>query len=143
VRLAAGATLSLAVLAVPVAAVASGSSGAVGAAIGVGMVVVFFGFGAMTVGAVAAVSPSASLLVALMTYVLQVAAIGVVFVALRDSGALGATVHAGWVGGSVIGATTIWLVAQTVSVTRSRQPLYDLPTSHPDARRDGPEASAP
>ena len=82
VTLAGGATLALAAVAVPLAALASGAPAASGAAIGAGMVLVFFGFGAMTVNAVAAVSPAASLLVALLTYVLQVVAVGMVFLAL-------------------------------------------------------------
>ena len=73
---------------------------------------------------------------------LQVVAVGVVFLALDASGALGSTVDAGWVAGTVIAATLCWLVAQVVAATRSRQPLYDLP----EPRRgpgDGREASAP
>jgi ATP synthase protein I len=103
---------------------------------------VFFGFGALTVNAVAAVSPAASLLVALLTYVLQVVAVGVVFLALDASGALGTTVDAGWVAGTVIAATLCWLVAQILAATRSRQPIYDLPTAASDPRDHRPEASA-
>jgi hypothetical protein len=142
VTLAGGVTLALGAVAVPVAALMSGASGASGAAIGAGMVLVFFGFGAVTVNAVAALSPAASLLVALLTYVLQVVAVGLVFLALDASGALGSTVDAGWVAGTVIVATLCWLVAQVVAATRSRQPLYDLPEPRPGSG-DGREASAP
>jgi hypothetical protein len=48
-------------------------------------------------------------------------------------------VHAGWLAGTVIVATLVWLVAQTVAATRSRQPIYDLPPRVGDR----PEASAP
>ena len=143
IRLAGGVTLVTGVLGVLVAALVSGAPGASGAAIGAGMVLVFFGFGAMTVSAVAAVSPAASLLVALLTYVLQVLAVGVVFVALRNSGAMGSTVDPGWVAGGLIAATVCWLATQVVAATRSRQPLYDLPPRPSHEAGDGTEASAP
>jgi hypothetical protein len=145
ISLAGGVTLVVGTVAVLLAALVTGAPGALGAAIGVGMVLVFFGFGALTVNAVAAVSPGASLLVALLTYVLQVVAVGVVFVALRSSGALDGTVDAGWVAGTLIAATVCWLVAQVVAATRSRQPLYDLPAGAGEAPRpavDGSEARA-
>jgi ATP synthase protein I len=115
------------VLTTVVGALVSGASGAAGAAIGAGMVVVFFGVGALVVNAVAAVSPPASLLVALLTYVLQVVLVGVVLAALDRSGVLDGGVDRGWAAGSVIAATLVWLVTHIISVTRSRIPLYDLP----------------
>jgi ATP synthase protein I len=142
VAMAAGVTFVLGAAAVIVAALVSGAPGATGAAIGSGMVLVFFGFGALTVNAVAAVSPTASLLVALLTYVLQVVAVGVVFLALDASGALGSTVDAEWVAGTVIVATLCWLVAQIVAATRSRRPIYDLSPAVPGRVDHEPEASA-
>ena len=79
-----------------------------------------------------------SLLVALLTYVLQVVLVAVVFAALDGSGALDSTVDRAWAGGAVIVATLVWLASHIISVTRSRQPLYDLP----ERPRDGQEASA-
>ncbi len=138
VRTAFLATTLVGVLAVGVAALVTGSAGALGAAVGAGMVLVFFGTGAVVVNAVASVSPTASLLVALLTYTLQVVLVGLVFAALNGSGLLDSTVDRTWAGAAVIAATLVWLVAQIVSATRSRQPLYDLP-EHPS---DGQEASA-
>lgn len=138
VRTAVAAALLVGLVAVLTGALVAGSPAALGAAIGAGMVVVFFGFGALTVNAVASVSPNASLLVALLTYTLEVVAVGVVFVALRSSGVLGSTVDARWVAGTLIVTTLVWLVAQIIAATRSRQPLYDLP----ERSDDGPEASA-
>jgi ATP synthase protein I len=137
-RLAGAFTTGLAAVATPLAALVSGSPAALGASIGCVMVLVFFGVGAVTMDVVATVSPAASLLVALLTYTLQVLAVGIVFVALDASDALGATVHAGWLSGAVIVATFVWLAAQTFAATRTRQPLYDLPTRTSDAS----EASA-
>lgn len=143
VRLAAAATLSLAVVAVALAALASGPSGAWGAATGTLIVVGFFGFGALTVDAVATVSPGASLLVALLTYTLEVVAVGVAFAVLDGSGALGTTMDAGWVAGAVILGTLAWTTALVVAATRSRQPLFDLSSARPAGAGDRPEASAP
>lgn len=110
---------------VTIAALAAGSAAALGAVVGFLLVLGFFGLGAALVNAVASVSPTASLLVALLTYTLEVVALGAVFVALRRSGALAETVDPGWVGSVVIAATLVWLVAQTIAEARSRQPIYD------------------
>lgn len=110
---------------VTIAALAAGSAAALGAVVGFLLVLGFFGLGAALVNAVASVSPTASLLVALLTYTLEVVALGAVFVALRRSGALAETVDPGWVGSVVIAATLLWLVAQTIAEARSRQPIYD------------------
>jgi len=131
VALASAVTLVLGVATIAAAALLSGSAAAAGAAVGAGMVLVFFGLGALTVNAVAAVSPGASLMVALLTYVLQVLAVGVVFLVLDASGALDSRVDAEWLAGTVIAATLCWITAQVVAATRSRQPLYDLPAPRP------------
>jgi hypothetical protein len=138
VRTAGSSTLVLSLVLVGLAALLAGGAAAAGAAIGAATVLIFFASGALTVNAVAGVSPGASLLVALLTYVLQVVAIGVVLLTLRRSGALDSAVDPHWVAGALIAATLVWLVAQTVAATRSRQPLYDLPERGPD----GAEASA-
>jgi ATP synthase protein I len=117
--------LAAGLLTVTTAALAAGSAAALGAVVGFLLVLGFFGLGASVVNAVASVSPTASLLVALLTYTLEVVALGAVFVALRRSGALAETVDPGWVGGVVIAATLVWLVAQTIAEVRSRQPIYD------------------
>lgn len=142
IRLAGLGTLALAVVLITLGALLSGGSAALGASIGCAMVLVFFGLGSLTMDVVATVSPPASLLVALLTYTLQVVAVGVVFLALDASDALGSSVHAGWLAGSVIAATFGWLAAQTVAATRSRQPIYDLPAPEPAHVVDRPEASA-
>lgn len=124
-RVAFGATLAAGLVTVTIAALAAGSAAALGAVVGFLLVLGFFGLGAALVNAVASVSPTASLLVALLTYTLEVVALGAVFVALRRSGALAETVDPGWVGSVVIAATLVWLVAQTIAEARSRQPIYD------------------
>ena len=143
IRLAGVSTVGIAVVCVTLAALLSGGSAALGASIGFAMVLAFFGLGSLTMDVVALVSPPASLLVALLTYTLQVVAVGVVFLALDASDALGSTVDAGWLAGSVIVATFGWLAAQTVAATQSRQPLYDLPAPGHEDAGERSEASAP
>jgi ATP synthase protein I len=125
VRVAFGYTLAAGALTVATAALTAGSAATLGALIGCLLVLGFFGLGGTVVNLVASVSPTASLLVALLTYTLEVVALGAVLVALRRSGALAETVDAAWVGLVVIGATLVWLVAQIIAEVRSRQPLYD------------------
>ena len=77
----------------------SGPPAAAGAAVGFGMVLVFFGTGAVVVNAVATVSPVASLMVAMLTYTLEVVLVALVFAALDGSGALDGAVDRTWAGG--------------------------------------------
>lgn len=114
-------------------AVVSGSAGALGVLIGVVMVAVVFAFGAVVLGVVAMVSPSASLLVALLTYTLQVVLVGLVYVALKSGGALDGPVDARWLSAAVIASTLAWTTTQIVVTTRLRQPVYDLPSQEEEA----------
>lgn len=142
VRSAAFVTLGLGLVGALLGAVLSGAPAAVGAALGAGVVLVFFGTGAVVVNAVATVSPAASLLVALLTYTLEVALVALTLTALERSGLVGDTVDRAWLGGAVIAATLVWLVAHIVSATRARMPLYDLPEAASDGPSDRREASA-
>jgi ATP synthase protein I len=125
VRVAFGCTVVAAAFVVALGTITAGSAAASGAAIGSALVLLFFGSGALVVNAIASVSPAASLLVALLTYLLEVVAMGAVFAALARSGALGGAVDGTWIGVVVIALTLVWLGAQTFAAMRSRQPLYD------------------
>lgn len=114
-----------------VAALTGGTSASYGAALGTLLVVAVFGFGTFTVNAVATLVPSASLLVALLTYTLQLVALALVLAMLAGSDLLGGTVDRGWVGGTVIVCTLGWMAAQVVLSTRLRIPIYDLPEASP------------
>jgi ATP synthase protein I len=122
----AGATLLLGLLAILLGALVSGSAAAYGALVGTVLVVGIFGFGTFTVNAVAALMPTASLLVAVMTYTLQVVVMALAFIALAGSGALDETIDRAWLGGTVIAGTMVWLVVQIVLATHSRIPVYDI-----------------
>lgn len=132
VRTAAAAIL-LGLLVTVLGALVSGSAAAYGALVGTVLVVGIFGFGTFTVNAVAAVMPTASLLVAVMTYTLQVIVMALAFVILSGSGALDETIDRSWLGGTVIAGTMVWLGAQIVQATSRRIPIYDI--SLPDVEQ--------
>ena len=120
-------SMALGLVLAVVAALTVGSSAAVGALIGTLLVVVVFAFGSITVNVVAGAMPAAALLVALLTYVLQVVLMGVVFVALDRSGRLDHGIDRAWLAGTIIGGTMVWLLVQVVLETTRRIPAYDLP----------------
>ena len=129
-----GAALVLGLAATLVGALVSGSEAALGALVGTLLVVGVLGFGSFVVNVVAGLMPAAALMVALLTYTLQVVLMGLVFAILSGSGLLDSTVDRGWLAGAVIGGTAIWLVSQVVLTTRRRIPVYELPSqvaAHP------------
>jgi ATP synthase protein I len=126
-------TGALGLLLVVLAAFVSGSDGAAGAAIGAVMVCGVFAFGAVVLGVVARVAPAASLLVALLTYTLQVVLVGGVYIALSSGGALEGPVDPRWLSAAVIAGTLAWTTTQIVVSVRSRQPVYDLPSHGSEA----------
>jgi ATP synthase protein I len=124
---AAMASMGLGVVAVVAGSLVEGAPAAYGAAIGALIVLGVFGFGSFVVNTVAALMPTAALLVALLTYTLQVVAMGLVFVALSGSGLLGDTLDREWLAGTVIAGTLVWVVCQIVLTMRARIAMYDLP----------------
>lgn len=120
----AGTVLGLA--AAVVGALVSGSAAAYGALVGAALVLSVLGLGSATVNVVAGLMPAASLLVALLTYLLQVVLMGLVFAVLTGSGLLDDTVQREWLAGVVIAGTVGWLVVQVVLTTRLRIPAYEL-----------------
>jgi ATP synthase protein I len=124
---AAMASMGLGVVAVVAGSLVEGAPAAYGAAIGALIVLGVFGFGSFVVNTVAALMPTAALLVALLTYTLQVVAMGLVFVALSGSGLLGDTLDREWLAGTVIAGTLVWVVCQIVLTMRAHIAIYDLP----------------
>lgn len=88
---------------------------------------------ALAVALVARVLPAASLLVALLTYTLQVVLLALVFAALVGSGWAGGAVSPRWLGAAVVTAALVWTGAQLVLLTRLREPIY-YNVSEVDAR---------
>lgn len=120
------AALVLGAAAVIVGALVDGSAAAYGALVGTVLVLAVLGFGSVVVDTVAGAMPGASLLVALLTYTLQVVLMGLVLAALTSSGLLDDTLDRQWLAGTVIGGTFGWLAVQLVLTTRMRIPVYDL-----------------
>jgi ATP synthase protein I len=123
-------TLVVGTTAAVVGQLVTGPSALVGAVIGTAMVCLFFGGGAIVLDAVAALAPAASLLVALLTYTLQVVLVGAVFAGLRRSGLLEEAIDPRWLGGTVIAATLTWLTVQVAASLRTRIPVYELGVSN-------------
>lgn len=120
-------------------AVVDGTPAAYGALIGVLLVLAVLGGGSMVVDLVAGVMPVASLMVALLTYALQVVLMAAVFVGLSRSGLLEDALDRQWLGGAVIAGTLAWMAVQVVLSMRARIPAYDLPGEAPVRQ---PEAGA-
>lgn len=118
--------LVLGAIAALVGALVSGSAAAYGALAGTVIVVLVFAGGAFLVNLVAGVSPAASLLIALLTYTLQVAVTFMIFFALSESGLVDDPLDGAWLAGAVIVGTVGWMVSQIVLTTRLRLPAYDL-----------------
>ena len=108
---------------VVVAGFSGGSSAAYGVLVGAVAVVVVFSFGMAVTHAAAALSPAMSLLVALLTYLLQLVLLVVVLTSLERSGLLGATLDREWIGGTIIVGTLVWSWALVRAATR-RTALY-------------------
>ncbi len=109
------------------AAVVSGGNAAVAALVGGFVAAVVLFSGTFLVNLVASVMPAAALLVALLTYVLQVVLLAVVFLAISRSALVDDQASRTWLGAAVIATTLAWLVAQVVVSARTRIPVYDLP----------------
>lgn len=133
------AVAAVGVVTVAAGAVAGGASAAYGAVAGSLLVLAVLGSGSVVVDVVARVMPAASLLVALLTYTLQVVLMAAVFVALTRSGQLDDALDRRWLGGAIIAGTLAWTLVQVVLTARQRIPAYDLPAG--SGARD-PEAGA-
>lgn len=128
-----GAVLVLGLVLGAVAASVAGSAALLGVVTGTVLVAAVFAFGSVVLGAVTRVAPATSLLVALLTYTLQVVLVGMVYVVLRAEGLLDRTLDARWLSGAVIAGTLAWTTTQVVVVARSRQLAYELPAQGAEA----------
>lgn len=126
---AAAVTTVVGVLVVVVAALAGGESAAYGALVGAAIALVILSSGAFAVDTVARLMPVASLLVALLTYTMQVLLMLVVFVGLNRSGALDETLDREWLGGAIIAVVLGWSFAHLTASAKARIPAFDTPDS--------------
>ena len=117
--------------------VVAGRPQALGAVLGAGLMTGFYVFGTVTVSLVTAYAPRASLLVALLTYTLQVGALALVLARVDGSAMAGGALDPRWVGGAVVAATVAWLVllvliaVRTVPRTPAAQVRAPEPVSDP------------
>ncbi len=112
-----------------VAAIAAGFDGPGSAAAAAAGVLIALGvmcLGTATVHLVSAVMPAASMLVALLTYTLQVVLLLVVFASLDRVGDFAAQPARTWLAVGVIVVALAWTFAHLVIATRARIPTYDL-----------------
>jgi ATP synthase protein I len=109
------------------AAVVHGSEPAAAAAVGAGLVVLVVSFGTLSLHVVASAMPTASLLVALVTYTTQLAIVLLVFLAITRGEVFSGDQARGWLAGSMVLATVVWTVAHLVLTARERVPYFDLP----------------
>lgn len=123
---AAGAALGAGAVIGLVGALTAGQPAALGALAGAGGTVAVFGFGSAVVDLVSRAWPALSLLVALLTYVLQVATMAALFSILDGSGALDSALDRRWLGVSVIATVLVWLSVQVPLTLTRRIPTYDL-----------------
>ncbi len=127
VLVAAGGCVAVAVaLATLLGSLLGGRPAALGALVGGAIALGFFLFGSSVVNAATRIAPQAALLIALMTYTLQVVLVAVVFYAVDSSGAVGGTISGSWLAGGVVVATVAWTVGQLVFSSRARIPVYDI-----------------
>lgn len=108
-----------------VALLAADGSAVRSALVGGGLVVVFFAFGAVNVGIAARIAPGTAMLVALVTYTMQVVLVLLAFVALRRSDAFEETLTEGWLAAGLIIGTLVWMTAQVVTTLRTPIPPWE------------------
>lgn len=128
---------------VVVAGIMAGRSGLLGALFGGAMAFSFFVFGSLVVRATTRFAPQLVMLMALLTYTLQVALVALVFAALTSSGAMGSTLSAAWLAGGVAAATLAWIVGQLVATARLRVPVYDIDLPGPSEEASGGTSGTP
>ncbi|WP_134766267.1 hypothetical protein [Nocardioides sp. 1609] len=119
-----------------------GSAGALGALVGAGVTLLVLATGFAVVDVVAGLMPAASLMVAVLTYTLQLGLLALLLVAFGRAEDLEATMSPQWFAAGVIAVALAWTVCLVVHAVRARIPLYDLPAPAPSAVRDAaPEGS--
>ncbi|MDR7251195.1 ATP synthase protein I [Nocardioides sp. BE266] len=122
------------------AALASDRAAVAGAAGGGVLTLAVFALGVAVVTVVARLMPSASLLVALMTYALQLLVLGLCIAAIERADVGAEDLSRGWFAAGVIAVTLLWVTGQLVAATRQRIPAYELPSG---TARDAAPGTAP
>jgi ATP synthase protein I len=111
-------TVVVGLSAVLLAAVLGGSEQVLGALAGTALVAVFFLFGMVNTALAAAFAPRTALLVAMLTYTVQVVGLAILLVAVSRSEAAGESLDVRWLAGTVIVGALGWTVALVVDALR-------------------------
>lgn len=128
-------TLAVGVVVAAVAGVWIGALGLLSAILGVVLVVAFFAASILALRAVRNAEPAIFFALALTVFALKVLALALVFVAVERTGLADDVIHRGSLAAAVIGASLVWIAAETRAFVRLRTPLYDLD------RTDRPESA--
>jgi ATP synthase protein I len=116
-------TAPVALLMIVLGGVLGGSKGLLGALIGVGLVIVFFGISVLVVGRASKVSPQAMMAAAVGTFVVKILVLIILLSALQDSTAF----NGKWFGLTVIVCVIAYSAAQMVSAMRLKMLYVDEP----------------
>lgn len=131
------ATLVVAGVAAGLALLVAGRSEVVGALVGAAVVAGFFLFGMVNTALAAAFAPRTALVVALLTYTVQVVGLGLLLVALTRSDESARSIDVQWLGGTVIAGALTWTVALVTDALRGSTPVATLPRAPSDLRSEG------
>jgi ATP synthase protein I len=119
-------TVAVGLVAVVGFALAAGAEGAVGALIGAGLVLVFFGLGQLVLGRAIGREPVIVLFVAMTLYTAKIVLIGGSLLLLDATGVLDGVADKLALALTTIACALAWSVGQILGATRARIPLYDL-----------------
>src|SRR5215469_9202711 len=116
-------TAPVALLMIVLGAILGGTKGLLGALIGVGLVIVFFGISVLVVGRASKVSPQAMMAAAVGTFLVKILVLIILLGTLQDSTAF----NGKWFGLTVIVCVIAYSAAQMVSAMRLKMLYVDEP----------------
>lgn len=118
--------LAVGLVCMVVAGLIDGGEGVAGAAVGAGIVSLFFISTPLALGSPAKGRPRRSVLYLAGFLLGNALALAASMMVLFDVGGIGSHLGAGALAGSVIANTLAWTAAMVRAFTKLRQPLYDL-----------------
>lgn len=116
-----------AIAALATAGILAGSQGLWGAALGVVLVVAFFGSTKFLLGPIVSMSPAMSQAMALLFFLTKAGVLAALLIVLRGSEQATATIDFLSLALTIIVGSVLWISTQTIDHARSRIPTYDLP----------------
>lgn len=109
-----------------ICAAVAGSEGLYGALVGAALVAAFFLSSLLVLGPTKSISPTATMIIALLLYGAKVVALVVFMVFLFQPSGIGEKLDRESLAGTVVALTLVWTVLEIRAATKSRQLLYDL-----------------